>query len=147
MITKTTTTTTEALEEDRRRVQGIRDDDGDGSGPKMGLVDWQRQQSVDFPCYRVANSNTISSLSRRCLILVLFSSDSFCLVHCKKYYQYCNHTQNIFVSSVHYLAYVPPTYRRVKKLRVLMINKDTHTSLAHKNGNDILIWIWNNSLI
>ena len=25
-----------------------------------------------------------------------------------------------------------------------MINKDVHKSLAIKNGNEILIWIWNN---
>ena len=41
------------------------------------------------------------------------------------------------------LAYVPPTYRRVKKLQVLMINKDVRKYLARKNGNEILIWSWN----
>ena len=40
-------------------------------------------------------------------------------------------------------AYVPPTYRRVKKLLVLIINKDVRKSLVHKNGNDILVWRWN----
>ena len=44
------------------------------------------------------------------------------------------------------LAYVPPTYRRVKKLQVLMINKDVRKYLARKNGNEILIWSRNNPL-
>ena len=43
------------------------------------------------------------------------------------------------------LAYVPPMYRRVKKLRVRMINKDVRKSLAIKKGNEILIWSWNDS--
>ena len=34
----------------------------------------------------------------------------------------------------------------LKKLRVLIINKDVRKCLARKNGNAILIWIWNNSL-
>ena len=38
------------------------------------------------------------------------------------------------------LAYVPPIYMRVKKLQIIMINKDVRKSLARKNGNDILIW-------
>ena len=42
------------------------------------------------------------------------------------------------------LAYVTPTYSRVKKLRVLTINKNLRKSLASRNGNEILIWIWNN---
>ena len=97
----TTTTTKEASAEDRGRVQGIGDNDGGGSGSTTGPVDWQRQRSVDFTFYSVANSNTVSSLTRRCLVLILFSSDSFIFVHCKKYYQYCNHAENIFVPSVH----------------------------------------------
>ena len=72
MSTKNTTTTMEASEEDRRRVQGIGDDDGCGSRSTPGLADLQQQQSVDFTCYRVAGSNTVSYLSRRCLVLVLF---------------------------------------------------------------------------
>ena len=96
MITNNTTTTTEASAEDRRHVQGIGDDSGGSSVSTTGPLDWQRQQSVDFPCYRVANSNTISSLSCRCLVLVLFSSDHFffCSLQkilsklqlCKKYF-------------------------------------------------------------
>ena len=35
-----------------------------------------------------------------------------------------------------------PTY---DKLRVLIINKDVHKSLAHKNGNESPIWSWNDS--
>ena len=77
MITKTKTTTTDASAEDRQRVQGIEDDNGGGSRSTTGLVDWQRQRSVDFLCFQVANSNTVSSLSSRCLVLILFSSDSF----------------------------------------------------------------------
>ena len=32
---------------------------------------------VNFPCYHVANSYTVSSLSRQCLVLILLLSDSF----------------------------------------------------------------------
>ena len=88
MSTKTTTTRTDALAEDIRCVQDIVDDNGGGSGSIMGLVDRKRQQSVDFPCFKVANSNNVSSLSSRCLILIFFLSDSFPPVHCMKYYQY-----------------------------------------------------------
>ena len=42
------------------------------------------------------------------------------------------------------LAYVPPRYRRLKKLRVLTINKNLRKSLDSRNGNEILIWSWNN---
>ena len=45
------------------------------------------------------------------------------------------------------LAYVPPTYRRVKKLRVLIINKDVRKSLQRKNGDENLIWTWNDSYL
>ena len=83
------------------RVQGIRDGDGGGSGSTTGPMDFQRQLSVDFLCYCVTNSNTVVSLYRRCLVLVLFSSDSFFFFHCKYYYQYCNHAENIFVPIVH----------------------------------------------
>ena len=41
------------------------------------------------------------------------------------------------------LAYVPPTYIRVKKLQDLMINKDVRKSLARKKVNENPIWIWN----
>ena len=49
MITKTTTRTTAVSAEDRQRIKGIKDDDGGGSGLTTSLVDWQQQQSVDFP--------------------------------------------------------------------------------------------------
>ena len=101
MSKKNTTTTMEASADDRRRVQGIGDDTGGSSGLTTVPVDWQRQRSVDFPFYCVANSNNVSSLSRCCLVLILPSSYSFFLVHCKKYYQYCNHAENISASSVH----------------------------------------------
>ena len=43
------------------------------------------------------------------------------------------------------LAYVSPTYRRVKKIRVIMINEGVRKPLACKKVNEILIWSWNNS--
>ena len=85
MITKTTKMKTEALVEDIRCAQGIGYDDGGGSTSMTGPVDWQRQQSVDSPFYSFSNSNTVSSLSRCCLVLISFSSDSFFFIHCKKY--------------------------------------------------------------
>ena len=48
MSTKTKTTKTDVSAEDRKRVQGIEDDTGGGSGSTAGLVDWQRRRSVDF---------------------------------------------------------------------------------------------------
>ena len=77
MSTNTTTTTTDVLVEDRRCVQGIEDNGGGRSGLTTGPVDWQRQRSVDFPCFQVANSNIVSYLSSSCLVLILFLSDSF----------------------------------------------------------------------
>ena len=59
MRTKTIKTTTDASAEDRRRVQGIKDTDVGSSGSTMGMVDWQRQQSVDFTCFQVSNINTV----------------------------------------------------------------------------------------
>ena len=140
MITKTTTTIKEALAEDRQRVQGIRYNDGGSSGSKTGLVNWQRQRSVYFPWYCVANKNTVSSMSCRCLVLIFFSSYFFfpsSLQEILSVMQSCG-------KYVFNLAYVPPTYRRVKKLQGLMINKDVHKSLAPKKGNEIIIWNWNN---
>ena len=67
---KTTTTTTDMSVEDRGLVQGTKDNNGGGSGLLMGLVDWERQRSVDFPCFQVANSNTVSYMSSRCLVLI-----------------------------------------------------------------------------
>ena len=101
MSTKTTTTTTDASAEDRQRVQGIKDDDGGGRVLTTGPVDWQRQQSVGFSYFQVSNSNTVSSLSSRYLVLIFFSSYSFFSVHCMKYYQYCNNGGNVFVPSVY----------------------------------------------
>ena len=77
MSTKTKTTKTNASVEDRRRVQGIEDNNGGGSRSMTGLVDCQRQRSVDFLCFQFSNSNTVLSLSSFCLVLILFSSDSF----------------------------------------------------------------------
>ena len=100
MITKTTTTRTEALTDNRQRVQDIGDDNGGGSGSTTVLVNWQLQRSVDSPFYCIANSNTVSSLSCCCLDLIYFFIFLF-FVHCNKYYQYCNHAENICVPSVH----------------------------------------------
>ena len=76
MITKTTTTKKYAPAEDIRRVQWIEDDDRGGKRFTTGLVDWNRQRSVIFTCFQVANSNTVLSMSSRCIVLILFSSDS-----------------------------------------------------------------------
>ena len=130
MRTKTTITTTDESTEDKRRVQGIKDNGGGGSRLTTSLVNWKRQHSVDFTSFQVANSNTVSSQSSRCLVLILFSSDYFPPVRCMKYYQYCNHKENFLYQVYTNLEYVPPTYRRIKKLRVLMINKDVHKSLS-----------------
>ena len=62
MSTKTTTTTTDVSVEDIRSVQGIVDDGGGSCGSKTEPVDCQRQRSVDFPLFQVANSNTFLSL-------------------------------------------------------------------------------------
>ena len=77
MSTKTTTTKTDASAEDKWRVQGIEDDDVGRSRSTTGLLDWQRQRCVDFPCFQVANSNTVSSMSSHCLVFIFFSPDSF----------------------------------------------------------------------
>ena len=54
-------------------------------------------------------------------------------------------TWKIFLYQVYTnLAYAPPTYRRVKKRIVIMINKNLRKSLASISGNEILIWICNN---
>ena len=142
MITNTATKTTEVLAEDRRRVQGIGNNDGGGSGSTTGPADWKQQRNVNFPCYWVANSNTVSSLYSCCLFLIFFYQIPF-FVCCKKYYQYCNHAENIFVPSVHQPCVCTPCIQESKKIRVLKINKDVCKSLARKKGNEILIWSWN----
>ena len=132
MSTKTTTTTVEALAEDRQHVQWIGYNYGGGSGLTTGPVDWQQQQSVDCPCYQVFNSNSILSLSICCLVLILFPSYSFFLFAARNTLSTAIVRKILLYQVYTNLAYVHPTYRRVKYL-------------AHKNGNDILIWIWNNS--
>ena len=77
MSTKTTTTTMDVSEEDRQRVQGIKDNNIGSSGLTTGPLDWQQQHSVGFPSFQVDNINTVLSLSTCCLVLILFSSDSF----------------------------------------------------------------------
>ena len=98
---------------------------------------------VDFPCYCVTNSYTVLSMSCCCLVLILFSSDSFFFICCKRDHQYCNYVEMFLHQMYTNLAYVPPTYRRVKKLRVLMVNKTLRKSLASRNGNEIIILSWN----
>ena len=44
------------------------------------------------------------------------------------------------------LACVPPRYRRVKKLQVIVINKDVRKSLECKKGNENSIWSWYDSV-
>ena len=123
---------TEESTEDRKRVQGIRDDDGGSSGLTTGLVDWQRQRCVNFPCYRVANSNTVSSLSPHCLFLIFFSSDQF----------FPFTARNTISTTIMRKIFLYQVYTKV-----LMINKYVRKSIARKNGNEILIWSWNNPIM
>ena len=113
---KSTTTTYASAEEYENRDYnnyngGVGDDDGGGSGSKTGPVDWQRQQNVDFTFHWVDNSNNVSSLSSRCLVLIFFSSDYFLP------FAAINAISNaimrkVFLYQVYTnLAYVPPTYR------------------------------------
>ena len=91
------------------------DYESEGSETMTGPVDCQRQQSVDFTCYCVAKSNTASSLSRRCLVLILFSSDYFFSFTARNTIS-TSIMRNIFLYQVYTnLEYVPHTYRRVKK--------------------------------
>ena len=56
--------------------------------------------------------------------------------------------QKIFLYKVYTnLAYLFPTYSRLQKLWVLIINNDVHKSLVRKKGDDILIWSWIDSII
>ena len=144
MSTKTKATTIDVSVKDRWRVQGIKDDDGGGSGLTMGLVDWQQQRSVDFPCFRVANSNTVSSLSSRCLVLVFFHQIPFfrSLHEILSVLQSCG---KCFCTKCTLTLRMHPLCRGEFKKRVLMINKDIRKSLAHKNGNNNPIWRWKNS--
>ena len=75
-----------------------------------------------------------------------FSSDSFFFSFAARNTISTAIVRKIFLYRVYTnLAYVTPMYRRVKKLQVIMINKDVRKSLARKKGNDILIWSWNGS--
>ena len=69
---------------------------------------------VNFPCYRVANSNTILSLSRRYLVLIFFRQIPFFLFAARK--NISNVIMwKIFLYQVYTnLAHVPPTYRIFK---------------------------------
>ena len=137
MSTKTTTMTTEALADDRQRVQGVRDDGRGGNGSMTVPLDWKRQLSIDISYYCVANSNTVSWMSCFDIVFIellfLFTArNTISTAIIRKIFLYQVYTN---------LAYVPFTYRRIKTLRVLMINKYLYKSLARKNGNKILIWI------
>ena len=116
-------TTMEALAEEDEHKDSNNDNRGVGRGYTTRPRDRRQLRSVDFPCYCVDNSNTVLSLYRRCLVLILFSSDSFFFVHCKKYYQYCNHAENNFYQVYTNLAYVPSTYRRVKNYEFSLLIK------------------------
>ena len=90
----------------------------------MGPVYWQQQRSIDFPCYCVANSNTVLSLSCRCLVLYCFHRINFFPFTSRNTIS-TEIMRKIFLYQVFTkLAYIPPMYRRVKKLQVIMINKD-----------------------
>ena len=96
MSTKNTTTTMDASADYRRRIQGIEYNDRGGSRLTTGLVDWQQQRSVYFPCFQVGNSNTFLYLSSRCLILILFHQITIFSVGCMKYYQYLQSCRKSF---------------------------------------------------
>ena len=145
MSTYTTTKTTYSSVKDRQCVQGILGKDGGGIGSTTSPMGWKQERGVDFPCYHVANSNTVLSLSRRCLVLILFSSDYFFPLFTTINTISTAIMRKMFLYQVYTnLAYVRRTYRRVKKLQILLINKDVRKSLARKNRNEILIWSWNN---
>ena len=115
MSTKTTTTALEASVEDIQRVQGIGDNNRGVIRSTTGTVYWQQQRSLYFLCYRISNSNTVSSLSCCCLVLVLIFSYSFFFVHCKKYFQNCNCPKISLYQVYTNLAYVSISCMRVKK--------------------------------
>ena len=128
---KTTTTTTDASAEDRQRVQGIEDDGGGGSRSTTGLVDWQRQRSVDFPCLQVDNSKTVLSLTIRGLVLILFSSDSFFF----SLHEILSSRRRFCTKFTLTLRMYPISTGEFKKLQVHMINKYVRKSLERKTGN------------
>ena len=102
---------------------------------------------VNFPCYSVATSYTGLSLSRRCLVLIFFHRITFFWFAERKTISTAI-MRKVFLYQVYTnLVYVPPTYRRVKKLRVLMINKNLHKSLASRNVNEIFVWSCNNPVV
>ena len=137
--------TTEASVEDRKRVQGMGNNSRGGSGSTTDPVDWQQQWCVDFPCYRVANSNTVLYQSCYCIVFIFFirlfppRSQQVILSVLKSY-------KKVLYQVYTNLLYVPRTYRRLKNLRVLIINKDERKSFESKNRNEILVWSWNNSV-
>ena len=107
-------TMTEALAEERRRIQGIRDKGGGGSRLTTGPVDWQQQRSFDCPCYRVDNSNTVLSLSICSLVLIFFHQIPFSPFDARNPISTAI-VWKIFLYQVYTnLAYVPPMYRIFK---------------------------------
>ena len=99
--TNNLTTTIEELAEVRRCVQGIRDDNRGSSGSTTGPMDWQWRQIVNLPCYPFANSNTVSSMSRFCLVLILYLSDSFFTRSLQERLSLLQSCGKYFVPSVH----------------------------------------------
>ena len=51
------------------------------------------------------------------------------------------------VKTVHLPCVCTPYVQESKNLRVLIINKNERKLLAGKNGNQNLIWIWNDSTV
>ena len=132
--------TTYALAEDRQSVQVIGDNNGDGSGSMTGPVDWKWQQNVEFTCYWVANSNIVSYKSILCIVLILFSSDSFFFCLLQEMLSVLQSFRKYFCTKCTLTLRMYP-YVQEKKIQVFVINKDVRKSLAHNNRNEILIWI------
>ena len=142
MSTKTTTMTTEASAEYRLRVQGIGDNNEGRSGSKIVPVD---------------NENgVLVFLSVKLLTVTLFFS-VYLLSRFGFFYQisffFFTAINSIstaimwknFTNCTLTLRLYPLHTGELKKLRVIIINKDIRKYLAHKKGNYIIIWSWNNS--
>ena len=134
----------------RRRI----DDASKGSNTTTkAAADWQRS-------WRMDNNNGVlifiycglltETLSRLCLVSVLL----WYFFHQIPYFSFTTWNtistaimRKIFLYQMYTnIAYLPPTYRRVKKIRVIIINKNVRKSLARKNGNDNPIRSWNESV-
>ena len=145
MSTKTTTTTKNALAEDRQRVQGIKDENGDGSESTTGWWIGNNNRVLIFltfmlltvtlsRLYIVAVSFWYFFIRSLCYLFAAWNNISTAII--RKIFLYRMYTN---------LAYVPPTYRIKKTLRVILINKYVRKYLARKKGNENPIWSWNDS--